>query len=59
MTFWNKLRLVVPSARREADRDIREELASLEAIAGRGQLGNLTLVAEDARGEMTGSRSSV
>jgi macrolide transport system ATP-binding/permease protein len=53
MTIWRKLRLLMPSARREADRDIQEELASLEAIAGRGQLGNLTLVAEDARGEMT------
>ena len=53
MTFWKKLRLLSPSARRAADRDMRDELASLEAMAGRGALGNLTLAAEDARGEMT------
>jgi hypothetical protein len=34
-------------------RDIREELESLEEIAGRRELGNLTIAAEDARGELT------
>ena len=53
MTFWKKLVLLVPSKRRAAERDMREELASLEALAGRGALGNLTLTAEDARAEFT------
>ncbi|MGH9409248.1 MAG: ABC transporter permease [Vicinamibacterales bacterium] len=53
MTVWKKLRLLIPSVRRAAERDMREELESLEAIAGRGQLGNLALAAEDARGEMS------
>ncbi|MGH9408678.1 MAG: ABC transporter permease, partial [Vicinamibacterales bacterium] len=53
MTVWKKLTLLIPSVRRAAERDMREELESLEAIAGRGQLGNLALAAEDARGEMT------
>jgi predicted permease len=53
MTFWKKLTLLIPSVRRAADRDMREELASLEAMAGRGALGNLSLAAEDARAEMT------
>src|SRR5262249_33959411 len=34
---------------RRDERDMQEELASLEAIAGRRELGNLTLAAEDAR----------
>ena len=53
MTFWRKLTLLLPWKRNAADQDMREELASLEAMAGRGQLGNLTLAAEDARGELT------
>jgi predicted permease len=53
VTFWKKAMLLIPSVRRAAERDMREELASLEAIAGRGELGNLTLAAEDARAEMT------
>jgi macrolide transport system ATP-binding/permease protein len=53
MTVWKKLTLLVPSVRRAAERDMREELESLEAIAGRGALGNLTLAAEDARAETT------
>jgi predicted permease len=53
MTFWKKLTRLIPSVRSSADRDMREELESLEAMAGRGRLGNLTLAAEDARAEMT------
>jgi macrolide transport system ATP-binding/permease protein len=53
MTFWNKLTLLWPSKRRAAERDIREELEALQEIAGRGELGNLTLAAEDARRELT------
>ena len=53
MRLWKKLALLRPSARRAAERDMREELESLQAIAGPGELGNVTLAAEDARGEMT------
>jgi predicted permease len=46
---WQKLKYLLPSARRQAERDMREELASLAAMAESGELGNLTLAAEDAR----------
>lgn len=52
MSLWKKLRFLVPSIRRAADRDVQEELESLEEIAGRRELGNLTLAAEDARSEL-------
>jgi macrolide transport system ATP-binding/permease protein len=53
MSIWKKLTYLVPSNRRAAERDIQEELESLEEIAGRRELGNLTLAAEDARSELT------
>jgi predicted permease len=53
MSIWKKLTYLVPSIRRAAERDIQEELQSLEEIAGRRELGNLTLAAEDARSELT------
>lgn len=46
---WNKLKYLLPSVRRRAERDMREELDSLAEFAEPGELGNLTLVAEDAR----------
>lgn len=46
---WRKLKYLFPSVRRQADREMREELESLAAMAGSGELGNLTLAAEDAR----------
>jgi macrolide transport system ATP-binding/permease protein len=52
MSLWHKLRFLVPSIRRAADRDMQEELEALKELAGPGELGNLTLAAEDARGEM-------
>ena len=52
MSLWKKLTHLVPSVRRAAERDIQDELAALDEIAGRGALGNLTLAAEDARGEL-------
>jgi putative ABC transport system permease protein len=47
--LWQRLKYLWPSKRRQADRDMREELAALAAIAKAGELGNLTLAAEDAR----------
>jgi putative ABC transport system permease protein len=49
MTFWRKLRSILPSYRAARERDMHDELESLKAMAGRNELGNLTLVAEDAR----------
>ena len=49
MTFWRKLRSILPSSRTALEREMQEELESLKAMAGRNELGNLTLVAEDAR----------
>jgi putative ABC transport system permease protein len=46
---WQKLKYLLPSVRRQADRDMREELEALRALAEAGELGNLTLAAEDAR----------
>jgi len=50
MTIWNRLKYLWPARRREEERDMREELESLGAIAGRKELGNLTLAIENARG---------
>jgi predicted permease len=46
MNFWQKLS---PSWRRAQEREMQEELDALAAIAGRRELGNLTLAAENAR----------
>jgi predicted permease len=49
MRIWNRLKYLWPARRRREERDMQEELESLAAIAGRKELGNLTLVMEDAR----------
>jgi len=49
MTVWNRLRSLSPRWRRRQGREMREELEALTAIAGRKELGNLTLAAENAR----------
>jgi predicted permease len=46
---WQRLRYLFPSRRRAAEREMEEELASLAQFAGRRELGNLTLAAENAR----------
>ncbi len=53
MTIWRKLAHLLPWVRRAAERDMRDEIASLREMAGPGALGNLALAAEDARAEMT------
>jgi len=53
MTIWNRLQHLWPARRRREEREMREELESLVAIAGRGELGNLTLAMEDARAAWT------
>jgi macrolide transport system ATP-binding/permease protein len=49
VNVWAKLRYLLPSRRRGEERDMEEELASLKAMAGPHELGNLTLAAENAR----------
>ena len=51
MMFWRRLGYLLPWRRRAAERDMQEELRSIAAMADRGELGNLTLAAEDARAE--------
>jgi predicted permease len=53
MSLWAKLANLVPSRSRAAERDMQEELASLREMAGAGELGNLTLAAENARATWT------
>jgi len=45
----NRLKALWPAWRREQEREMREELESLTALAGRKELGNLTLALEDVR----------
>jgi putative ABC transport system permease protein len=49
MSFGQRLKYLLPSYRRAQESDMNEELQSLAAIAGPGELGNLTRVAEEAR----------
>ena len=54
MNVWRRLNYWInPSARRAEDDDIREELEALRQLAPTSELGNLTLAAEDARGQFT------
>src|SRR5262245_21704358 len=49
--FWRRLPYLLPWRRRAAERDMQEELRSIAEMADPGELGNLTLAAEDARVE--------
>jgi predicted permease len=49
MTFWKRLTYLLPWRQRAAEREMREELLSIAAMAEPGELGNLTRAAEDAR----------
>lgn len=51
MMLWKRLGYLLPWRRRAAERDMQEELRSIAAMADHGELGNLTLAAEDARAE--------
>src|SRR5215475_11048548 len=55
MAFWKKLGRLWPPQRRRDEEDMQRELASLREMAGPGELGNLMLVAEDARQTMSWS----
>jgi len=47
--MWNRLKYLWPARRRQEEREMREELESLAAIAGSKELGNLTLAMENVR----------
>ena len=49
MTIGNRLKHLWPAWRRREEREMREELESLTAIAGGQELGNLTLAMENVR----------
>ena len=51
MMFFRRLGYLLPWRRRAAERDMQEELRSIAAMAKPGELGNLTLAAEDARAQ--------
>ncbi|HXM42364.1 MAG TPA: ABC transporter permease [Bryobacteraceae bacterium] len=49
MTIWRRFKYLLPAWRRREEREMRQELESLTAIAGAKELGNLTLAMEDIR----------
>ncbi len=51
MMLWKRLPYLLPWRRRAAERDMQEELQFIAEMAAPGELGNLTLAAEDARAE--------
>ena len=51
MMLWRRLAYLLPWRRRAAELDMQEELRSIQAMAAPGELGSLTLAAEDARAE--------
>jgi len=53
MSLWTKLKYLLPSNRRAEERDMQEELSSIQELAGTRELGNLTLAAENARAVRT------
>jgi macrolide transport system ATP-binding/permease protein len=53
MNLLGRLKYLIPSRRRSAERDMQEELASLQAMADAGELGNTTIAAENARAELS------
>src|SRR5271157_1785391 len=49
MSWWRRMRYLSPAFRRADEREMLEEMDSLAEIAGRKELGNLTLARENAR----------
>ncbi|PYT21696.1 MAG: hypothetical protein DMG57_37815, partial [Acidobacteria bacterium] len=49
MILLRKLKYLLPSYRRAIERDMREELEALAAIAEPWELGNISRAAEEAR----------
>ncbi len=49
MSLWQRLLYLWPPNRRSIEREMQEEIEALQQVAGRRELGNLTLAAENAR----------
>jgi len=56
MMLWKRLGYLLPWRRRAAEQEIQEELRAIAAMATPGELGNLTIAAEDARAELGWTR---
>lgn len=56
MMLWKRLGYLLPWRRRAAEAEIDEELRTITAMAQPGELGNITLAAEDARSELGWTR---
>ena len=56
MMLWKRLGYLFPGRRREAERDIADEIRSIADMAAPGELGNLAVAAEDARAELGWTR---
>ncbi len=56
MLLWKRLGYLLPWRRRAAEQEIHDELRSIAAMAQPGELGSLTLAAEDARTELGWTR---
>ena len=54
--LWRRLGYLLPWRRRAAEREIEAELRSIAEMAQPGELGSLTLAAEDARSELGWTR---
>jgi predicted permease len=53
VNFWQRLQGLRPSRQQAQEREMQEELESLKEMAEKNELGNLTRVAENARGAWT------
>jgi hypothetical protein len=49
MMIWTRLKSLWPASHLQQEREVREELESLTAIAGSKKLGNLMLAMENVR----------
>jgi putative ABC transport system permease protein len=49
MSWWRRLQYLWPANRRAMEQDMQEEIEALREVAGRHELGNVTLAAENAR----------
>ena len=56
MMLWKRLTYLLPWRRRAAEQDIQDEIRAIAELARPGELGNLTIAAEDARAELGWTR---
>jgi len=56
MMLWKRLTYLLPWRRRAAEQDIQDEIRAIAEMASPGELGNLTIAAENARAELGWTR---